>query len=223
LDATQPSAKSIKDAKNSMIIAIRKSRCVRKYAANMPKTMPRVVMAFGIFACFFFSRQNLRMAIILLFAAGLMDFVDGFVASKLKQQTEFGQYVDTLVDFFTCGIVPVWMVFDLLVGEAFFDNILIIVALIFYCMCALWRLAYYNIIEADKFFTGLPVPGSMMMVTMAVWCVVTFEVVPIYLAVAMFFIIGTLMISGITLKKYGMWQKAMSFLAIPFLILVLIY
>ncbi|MCL1883388.1 MAG: CDP-alcohol phosphatidyltransferase family protein [Defluviitaleaceae bacterium] len=190
---------------------------------NIPNALTTLGMVFGIFACYFLTQRDLRMAIIFLLFAGVMDAVDGYVAARLNQQTVFGQYVDTLVDFFTCGIIPVWMVFDLLVGDMLLDNILIVIALIFYCMCALWRLAYYNIIEADKYFTGLPVPGSMMMVTMAVWFVVTFEIVPIYLAVAVFFIIGMLMISGITLKKYGIWQKAMSLMAIPFLVLVLLF
>jgi CDP-diacylglycerol--serine O-phosphatidyltransferase len=164
------------------------------------------------------------MAIILLFCAGVMDFIDGFVATKLNQQTEFGQYVDTLVDFFTCGIVPIWMVFDLLVGEQnfFWENIFIVAALVFYCLCALWRLAYYNIIEADKYFTGLPVPGSMMMITMAVWGVFN-EFIPLFVAAIIFFVIGTLMISGITLPKYGLWQKIMGALSLVFLVIVIIF
>jgi CDP-diacylglycerol--serine O-phosphatidyltransferase len=189
---------------------------------NIPNAITTLGMVFSIFACYFLTQKDLRMAIILLFCAGTMDFIDGFVASKLNQQTEFGQYVDTLVDFFTCGIIPVWMVFDLLVGDAFFDNVLIVCALIFYSVCALWRLAYYNIIEADKFFTGLPVPGAMMVVTMSVWCVVTLEVSIIF-AVAAFFIIGGLMISGITLPKYGWWQKIMGAMSFAFLILVIFY
>ncbi|MDR0271899.1 MAG: CDP-alcohol phosphatidyltransferase family protein [Clostridiales bacterium] len=192
---------------------------------NIPNAITTLGLVFGIFACYFLTQQNLRMAIVFLTIASIMDFVDGFVAAKLKQQTEFGQYVDTLVDFFTCGIIPVWMVFDLLVRQenTLFANILIICALVFYCMCALWRLAYYNIIEADKFFTGLPVPGAMMIVTMAVWCVVRFEFIPVLFAAIVFFTVGTLMISGIILPKYGMWQKIMSAIAIPFLALVLFY
>jgi len=193
---------------------------------NIPNALTTLGMVFGIFACYFLTQKNLQMAIVFLFLAGVMDFVDGFVAAKLNQQTIFGQYVDTLVDFFTCGILPTWMVFDLLVEGALFDNfnnILIVCAMIFYCVCALWRLAYYNIIEADKFFTGLPVPGSMMMVTMSVWCVVTFELIPLFVACATFFIIGTLMISGIKLPKYGLWQKVMGAMSIVFIVIVLIF
>jgi CDP-diacylglycerol--serine O-phosphatidyltransferase len=192
---------------------------------NIPNAITTLGMVFGIFACYFLTQKNLRMAIVFLFLAGTMDFIDGFVAAKLKQQTVFGQYVDTLVDFFTCGILPVWLVFDLLVVGKIFDsgaNVLIVCAMIFYSVCALWRLAYYNIIEADKFFTGLPVPGSMMVVTMAVWSVVTFGI-SIIVAAVTFFIIGLLMISGIQLPKYGLWQKVMGAMSLVFLVFVFLF
>ena len=191
---------------------------------NIPNAITTLGMVFGIFACYFLTLRDLRTALMFLFLAGLMDFVDGFVASKLNQQTVFGQYVDTLVDFFTCGIVPIWMVLDLLVYEnnLLFDNIIIIVAMVFYGVCALWRLAYYNIIEADKYFTGLPVPGSMMTVTMSVWCVHVLNF-PMWFSATIFLTIGVLMISGIQLKKYGLWQKAMSVASVVFLVIVILY
>ncbi|MCL1842599.1 MAG: CDP-alcohol phosphatidyltransferase family protein [Defluviitaleaceae bacterium] len=190
---------------------------------NIPNALTTLGLVFGIFACYFLTLGNLQAAIICLFFAGVMDAVDGFVASKLNQQTEFGQYVDTLVDFFTCGIIPVWMVFDLLVSDGLRGSVLIVAALIFYCMCALWRLAYYNIIEADKYFTGLPVPGSMMIITMAIWAVYPNGAVglPIWVAAAVFFVVGTLMISGIKLPKYGLWQKGMGFAGLIFLGIVI--
>lgn len=191
---------------------------------NIPNAITTLGMIFGIAACYFLTQQDLQMAMVLLFCAGVMDLVDGFVATKLNQQTEFGQYVDTLVDFFICGIMPIWLVFDLLVSadNPIFDNIIIVAGLIIYCMCALWRLAYYNIIEADKYFTGLPVPGSMMVVSMSVWCVHTIGF-PMWFSAAAFFIIGVLMISGIQLKKYGLWQKAMAAFSVLFLVLVIFY
>ncbi|MCL2047290.1 MAG: CDP-alcohol phosphatidyltransferase family protein [Defluviitaleaceae bacterium] len=189
---------------------------------NIPNTITSLGFVFGIIACYFLTQARLREAIIFLALASTMDGIDGFVATKLNQQTIFGQYVDTLVDFFTCGIVPIWMVFDLLVGDAFFDNIFIVLALIFYCLCALWRLAYYNIIENHAHFTGLPVPGSMMIVTMSIWGVVTFEL-SVWPSVVAFVVIGVLMISGITLEKYGLWQKALSVMGLVFVGLVLFF
>jgi len=183
--------------------------------ANIPNVITSLGLVFGIFACYYLTQRDLRMAIIFLFFAAVMDACDGFVASKLNQQSEFGQYLDTLVDFFTCCIIPIWMVHDLLGNSP-----IIVGALIVYCICGLWRLAYYNIIEADKSFTGLPVPGAMMIITISIWIVVQYDV-HLWLAAATMFVVGLLMISGIKLKKYGIWQIALGLSGLVFLAVVI--
>jgi len=185
---------------------------------NIPNAITTLGLVMGIFVCYFLTQQDLRMAIIFLFFAGVMDAVDGFVAAKLNQQTIFGKHVDTLVDFFTCCIVPIWMVHDLLDS-----NSLVVVALIFYCMCGLWRLARYNITEiteARQYFTGLPVPGAMSVMTVTIWCVFMYNA-PLWVAACMFFLMGLLMVSGIKLPKYGIWQIAMGIAGLGFLGLVI--
>jgi len=184
---------------------------------NVPNIITTLGLVFGIFAAYHLTQRDLRMAIIFLFCAGLMDLFDGLAASKLKQQSEFGKHLDTLVDFFTCCIMPIWMVFDLL------DNSLaVFAALIFYCVCGLWRLANYSLVGGGKHFTGLPVPGAMSIVTITIWCVVTYPI-SIWVAVVMFFVVGLLMISGIPLAKYGMWQKVFGVVGLVFLIYVIIF
>ena len=182
---------------------------------NVPNMITTFGLVFGIFAAFFLTQRDLRMAIICLFFAGVMDLLDGLIATKLNQQSEFGKHLDTLVDFFTCVIMPIWMVFDLL------DTGTVVVAsLIFYCVCGLWRLANYSLVGAGKTFTGLPVTASMAIVTFVVWCVVMYGA-PTWLATIMFFAVGALMGSGIKLPKYGMWQKVFGFAGLAFLILVI--
>ncbi|MCL2372551.1 MAG: CDP-alcohol phosphatidyltransferase family protein [Defluviitaleaceae bacterium] len=184
---------------------------------NIPNVMTTFGMVFGIFAAYYLTQRDLRMAIICLFFAGVMDLMDGYVAAKLKQQTEFGQYLDTLVDFFTCCIIPIWMVYDILGNNPF-----IVAALILYCICGLWRLAYYNIIEAKKYFTGLPVPGAMSLVTVSIWLVYTYNL-PQAVAGLTLFAAGILMVSGINLKKYGPWQIIFAVAGLLFLLLVIFH
>ncbi|MCL2840443.1 MAG: CDP-alcohol phosphatidyltransferase family protein [Defluviitaleaceae bacterium] len=184
---------------------------------NIPNLITTFGMVLGIFACYFLTQRDLRMAIIFLFLAGVMDVVDGFVAAKLNQVSDFGRYLDSFVDFFTCIIIPIWMVHDVLGEYPLYP--LVVAGLIVYCMCGLWRLSYYNIGDAGKFFTGLPVPGSMMLVTIAIWCVVMYGI-PIWVSALTFFVVGALMISGIKLPKYGIWQKVMAGIGVAFLVLV---
>lgn len=189
---------------------------------NAPNVITTFGLVFGIIAAYHLTQRDLRLAIIFLFFASVMDLADGFVASKLKQQTEFGRYLDTLVDFFTCCIMPIWMVHDLLLVDGWRGfNLVVIAALVLYCACGLWRLAYYNIIEATGHFTGLPVPGAMTIVTIAIWCVVTYGA-PLWVAVIAFVLVGLLMVSGIRLVKYGLWQSAFAFIGVVFLIIVIL-
>ena len=183
-------------------------------AANLVTTMGLV---FGIFACYFLTQQNLQLAIICLFLAGVMDLVDGFVATKLNQETKFGKHIDSLVDFFCCIIIPVWMVFSLLP-----HTIYTVAPLIFYCICGLWRLANYNIAEPNKNFTGVPVPSGLFIVVVAIWCVVMYGIHEVLASIA-FVCAGLLMISGIKLPKYGVWQFIVGFMGLGFIVAVILH
>ena len=183
---------------------------------NVPNVITTMGLIFGIAACYYLVDQNLRAAMVCLFCAAVCDLVDGFFAAKLNQQSRFGQAIDSLVDFFICVIMPVWIV------HAFMgDNWPVRIGLVFYCICGLWRLAYYNINEADKSFTGLPVPSAMMMVIMATWAIV-YKGFPEWVLTVTFFVTGLLMISYFQLKKYGKWQVIMGCIGLAFFILVLV-
>ena len=183
---------------------------------NVPNVITTMGLILGIGACYYLVAQNLRAAMVCLFFAGVCDLVDGFFATKLNQQSRFGQAIDSLVDFFICVITPVWIV-HAFVG----DNWPVRIGLVFYCICGLWRLAYYNVNEADKSFTGLPVPGAMMLVVMATWAIV-YGSFPEWALTVTFFATGLMMMSCIQLKKYGKWQIVMGCVGLAFFIMVLL-
>jgi len=184
---------------------------------NLPNVITTLGLVFGIFAAFYLTQHELRLAIILLFFAGLMDLFDGFVAVKLNQVSNFGKHLDTLVDFFTCVIMPIWMVFALLDS-----NLFIIAALVFYCICGLWRLANYNLVGGGKHFTGLPVPAAMSVVTIAMWFVVI-QGITVWVMAGVFVLMGMLMLSTLPLAKYGKWQVISGLGGFGFLIYVIIF
>ena len=183
---------------------------------NIPNIVTTLGLIFGIAACYYLVDRNLRAAMVCLLFAGVCDLGDGFFATKLNQQSRFGQALDSLVDFFICVIMPVWIV-HAFVGDSWPARI----GLVFYCICGLWRLAYYTINEADKSFTGLPVPSAMMLVIMATWSIV-YSGFPEWVLTATFAITGVLMMSCIRLKKYGKWQIIMAGIGLAFFIMVLV-
>ena len=192
---------------------------------NIPNVLTTLGLVCGMVACYFLVQGNLQAAIVALFFAGVMDLFDGYLASLLNQQTKFGQHVDGLVDFFTCCIMPLWMVFLFLGSYP-----LVLAGMAFYTICGLWRLAYYNVLATEKppqegarkYFTGLPVPGAMMAVTISFWIIITYEL-PALIMAAVFLAIGLLMISGIQLPKYGLWQKVLWGAGLVFMVVMLFF
>ena len=178
---------------------------------NAPNAITTMGMLFGIAASYFILAGDLQGTMICLFFSGLMDLVDGFFAEKLRQQTEFGKYVDSFVDFFICCITPVWIIYNFVGATA-----PLIFAVSVYAVCGLWRLAYYNAKESDGYFVGLPVPGAMLFISVCVWSVARYGVSEWALFGALLFT-GVLMVSSIRLPKYGVWQKTLWGVGIAFL------
>jgi len=183
---------------------------------NIPNIITTIGMVFGIAACYYLVGQNFMAAMVCLFCAGVCDLVDGWFAGKLNQQSRFGQAIDSLVDFFICVIMPIWFVHYILDYTW-----LLRVGLVFYCIAGLWRLAYYNINEADKTFTGLPVPGAMMCVVITTWAILNANF-PVWTLAVTFFITGLLMLCKFKLSKYGKWQVIMGLVGLAFFVTFLI-
>ena len=103
-------------------------------------------------------------AVVCLLLAGICDMFDGAVAStkkRNKQEKQFGIQIDSLSDLVSFGILPAVFVY-MLSGREFYVGILSAI----YALCALIRLAYFNVLEEErqehesgcrKSYLGLPV------------------------------------------------------------------
>jgi CDP-diacylglycerol--serine O-phosphatidyltransferase len=109
-------------------------------------------------------------AMLCLFASGFCDAFDGTVARNKKNRTEdekaFGIQLDSLCDVVSFGAAPAFACYCM--GM---DGIAGLVILCLYCICAVIRLAFFNVQEAkrqqtedgcNKFYRGLPVTTSSM-------------------------------------------------------------
>lgn len=109
-------------------------------------------------------RQNYTYSIICLMLAGVCDMFDGAIASTKKRncyEMHFGIEIDSMCDLISFGMLPAIFVYMLL------DKHPVAGALAgLYVLCALIRLAYYNIQEYDRqkktdgkreVFLGIPV------------------------------------------------------------------
>ena len=103
-----------------------------------------------------------------LFLSGFCDAFDGTVARTKKNRTEdekaFGIQLDSLCDVVSFGVAPAFILYCLGV-----DSVLGVAILCGYCICAVIRLAFFNVQESkrqqvetgtNKYYRGLPVTNS---------------------------------------------------------------
>ena len=107
-------------------------------------------------------------AMLCLFLSGFCDAFDGTVARTKKNRTEdekaFGIQLDSLCDVVSFGMAPAFSLYCMGVNST-----IGMVILCCYCVCAVIRLAFFNVQEAkrqqvesgsNKFYRGLPVTTS---------------------------------------------------------------
>lgn len=91
-------------------------------------TMVRIlIIPFFIYFALQADKTSLIIALVLFCLASVTDFLDGYIARKYNQVTDFGKFVDPLADkllvtaalliFIEKGIFPAWMVFIVLARE----------------------------------------------------------------------------------------------------------
>ena len=107
---------------------------------------------------------NLFYSVVCLLFCGLFDMFDGKVArtkKRSKEEINYGIQIDSLSDLVCFGILPI------IIGYAIgLNKYYHFIFLILYVLCALIRLAYFNVLEITrqdndnsvlKCYTGLPV------------------------------------------------------------------
>lgn len=116
------------------------------------------------------TEQALRYSFILILAAGVFDFFDGFAARLTKQYSKLGAQLDSLADMVSFGVLPTLIamkVYYLVGGYGWWSAVIMLIVL-----CAALRLAKFNISEDQKTeFEGLPVPACALFVGAAGWYV----------------------------------------------------
>ncbi len=122
-------------------------------------------LCFAIFGMLSGIRGKYTLAILCLVGAGICDAFDGIVARSKKNRTEdekaFGIQLDSLCDVIGFGIFPAFLCYFM--GM---NSVLGIVILCIYPLCAVIRLAFFNVLEGKrqqteagcaKSYRGLPV------------------------------------------------------------------
>jgi CDP-diacylglycerol--serine O-phosphatidyltransferase len=115
--------------------------------------------------------NDLCFAGLLIFAAMVFDALDGPIARFARLTSDFGAELDSLSDAISFGVAPAFLMlkFSALYHPALFlhPRLLWVIAIL-YMMCAILRLARFNVTKdgepQHEFFRGLPSPAAAGMV-----------------------------------------------------------
>ncbi|MCO6382779.1 CDP-diacylglycerol--serine O-phosphatidyltransferase [Oceanicola sp. 502str15] len=142
-------------------------------------------------------------AVLMILLAALLDGLDGPLARLLKSESKIGAELDSLADFVNFGVVPGFLLYLWSLDNT---SRLSWIAVLIYAVCAVLRLARFNVTareEADDdrpkpgTFTGVPAPGGALLALAPFALVQNFPGLPMPAgAVAIWLVIvGLLMIS----------------------------
>lgn len=106
-----------------------------------------------------------------IFAAAVVDFLDGFLARLLKAPSEMGKQLDSLSDVVSFGVAPGMILYQLLrISYAQEENgldvsMLALIPAFLYTGAAAWRLAKFNIADNQSYsFKGVPSPAAGLLI-----------------------------------------------------------
>ena len=138
---------------------------------HIPNTITCCNLVSGCLSIMFLSMGMPIKAAIMIFVAGLFDFLDGFFARLLHVHSPIGADLDSLSDMVSSGVAPgfimAWLMSnatDLPPFGLFGINVMPCLAFLLPVFAAI-RLAKFNIDDTQKTsFRGLPAPGMAIFV-----------------------------------------------------------
>lgn len=139
---------------------VRRRLKLRKGAYLLPSAFTIGNILLGFYAVVSGYRGDFEQAALLLFAAAVLDGLDGRLARLTGTDSEFGKEYDSLADVVTFGVAPALLAF--LWGLKDYGRIGWLIPL-FYLVCTATRLARYNVqlrVVDSRYFVGLPTPAA---------------------------------------------------------------
>ena len=154
-----------------------------------------------------------KLAIFCLAFSGICDAFDGRVARMKKNRTEdeknFGIQLDSLCDVVCFGVFPALICY--LLGVRGFLGVALV---LFYCLCAVIRLAFFNVLEAKrqqteggatKTYRGLPVTSIAFILPLTFWLQFILPEIAFFILLhAVLLVVGFLFIFDFPMPKPGL-------------------
>ena len=134
----------------------------------LPNILTLGGVCLGISSIKFSIDGNFSLAVILILFAAILDALDGRIARLIKGTSDFGKELDSLTDFVSFGIAPVFILYFWDLNN--YGKLGWAITLI-YSVCCVLRLARFNLTKIDNqegwknnFFEGVPSPAGGLLI-----------------------------------------------------------
>ncbi len=136
----------------------------------LPNILTLGGVCLGISSIKFSIDGNYSLAVIFILFAAILDALDGRVARLIKGTSDFGKELDSLTDFVSFGIAPVFILYFWDLNN--YGRLGWAITLI-YSVCCVLRLARFNLTKINEnqlwknnFFEGVPSPAGGLLILM---------------------------------------------------------
>lgn len=184
---------------------------------TVPNLITLLNLLCGSISVILVLQNYVLLAAILIFAAGVLDFFDGFAARLLKSYSELGKSLDSLADMVSFGLAPSVIMYQLLFESLKINHpdltlqnagaleIVILFSAFFIALFSGLRLAKFNIDERQSdSFIGVPTPANAFFIASIPFIILNFPaaenwILKIYVLLPLTFILSFLLVSEIPL------------------------
>lgn len=111
--------------------------------------------------------EKLSWAAVCILVAGVIDFLDGFVARLMNATSEIGKQLDSLSDVVSFGVAPSVIMYQLLrmayatEPNGMYISIIYLLPAVLVACAGAYRLARFNVATDQKYsFKGVPIPAA---------------------------------------------------------------
>lgn len=206
--------------------ALQKNRIRRRGIYLLPNLFTTAALFAGFYAIVQAMNTRFDVAAVAIFAAMVLDALDGRVARLTRTQSAFGAEYDSLSDMVSFGAAPALVMYEWALkgmGKAGW------VAAFVYVAGAALRLARFNVMldVADKrWFTGLPSPSAAALVAGFVWIMDDYAIDPSgvrWFAWAITMFAGLTMVSNVKFYSFKAinLKRSVPFVAVLMIVIVI--
>ena len=136
----------------------------------LPNILTLAGVCLGISSIKFSIDGNFNLAVTLILFAAILDALDGRIARLIKGTSEFGKELDSLTDFVSFGIAPVFVLYFWDLNK--YGKLGWAITLV-YSVCCVLRSARFKLTKVEEtqkwknnFFEGIPSPAGGLLILM---------------------------------------------------------